>query len=137
MFAPATNRPEPAWRRWGFTVSSGLFAVRANAATAEFLASVRATGAVGDDAFNAALLTRDVSWEDREPGYQLGRANPMVCYRDALSGTGGDLTLALLPHHLFPRIPIAAPTARIRHPLGPSAPAGRMATLRAFGCWRL
>jgi len=137
VFAPATNRPEPAWRRWGFTVSSGLFAARAGSVAADFLAAVRATGAVGDDAFNAALLSRGVTWEDREPAYQLGRSNPMLCFRDTLTGTGEGLRFALLPHHLFPRLPIAAPTARIRHPLGPDAPAGRMATLRAFGCWKL
>jgi len=137
VFAPATNRPEAAWRRWGFTLSSGLFAARARSAVAEFLAAVRATGAVGDDAFNAALLARDVTWENREPGYQLGRANPMVCYREVLAGVSGDLALAVLPHHLFPRLPVAAPDARVRHPLGPDAPAARVATLRAFGCWRL
>jgi hypothetical protein len=137
VFSPATNRPTPMWRRWGFTVSSGLFGVRANEKTAAFLSAVRATGEVGDDALNAALLTRGVAWDDLEPGYQLGRANPMVCYREVLPGASDDLAVALLPHHLFPRLPIAAPTARVRHPLGPDAPAARVATLRAFGCWRL
>lgn len=144
VFSQGTNYPAEIWRRWGFVLCCGLFAVRANANTAAFFSSLRAlVERIPDDqvAVNALLEQHGVAWETAgRDAYPLEiRGQSFTAYRQMLAGTSDALGLrvGLIPHHRVPRLPIAGGDAVVRHPLGPGDPVQKAEILRAVGCWKL
>jgi hypothetical protein len=143
VFSQGTNYPAAIWRLWGFVLCCGLFAVRAGPAAADFFSAVRvATARIGDDqvAVNHLLAENALAWKaEGQAGYTRRiRDQPFTAWRRMLIGTSDtlDLRIGLLPHHLAPRLPEAAPGAIVRHPVGPGSPADKAALLASLGCWR-
>jgi len=144
IFSQGTNYPPEIWRRWGFVLCCGLFAVRANPNTAAFFAKLRAlVERIPDDqvALNALLEQHGVTWETAGLDTQKldVRGQAFTTYRKMLAGTCETLGLriGLIPHHRIPRLPIAGGDAIARHPLGPGDPMRKAEILRAVGCWKL
>jgi hypothetical protein len=133
IFSQGVNYPAPIWRQWGFVLCCGFFAVRARPAVAAFFSEVRGlVRRVGDDqvVINHLIAERGLVWAaDRQTGYDLSNKGKLF------TGPSLDLHVGLLPHHLFPRLPIAEPGAMVRHPVGPGDPIEKAAVLRQVGCW--
>jgi Nucleotide-diphospho-sugar transferase len=141
VFSQGINYPAETWRSWGFVLCCGLFAVRANPATAAFFAAVRTmTAKVGDDqvVINALLQQSGMSWRGAGlDSYELTNRHgqAFTCHRQVLPGFSDQfgLHVGLLPHHRVPRLPIAGIDALVRHPVGPAG--DPIAKLKAAGCW--
>jgi Nucleotide-diphospho-sugar transferase len=144
VFSQGTNYPAAVWQIWGFVLCCGLFAVRANPATAAFFAQVRALAArIPDDqvAVNALLAQHRIVWDkaEHESITLRVRGMPFTAYRRMLPGTCEALSLrvGMIPHDRVPRLPIAEADAVVRHPLGPGDPVLKADVLRSVGCWKL
>jgi hypothetical protein len=142
VFSQGTTHPVEIWRKWGFVLCCGLFAARARPATAAFFSSVRSLAArVGDDqvVVNFLLEQNGLTWStEGVASYELTvRTQIFTCYRQMLEGASDRLGLrvGMLPHHLVPRLPVAAPDALVKHPLGPAGASAKEPILRAAGCW--
>jgi hypothetical protein len=140
VFSQGIDYPAETWRNWGFVLCCGLFAVRANPATAAFFTAVRSIAAdLKDDqvAVNALLEQSGLSWRrDGLDSYKLTsrRGQAFTCHQQVLPGFSErfGLHVGLLPHHRVPRLPIPGVDALVRHPAGPGDPIAR---LRSVGCW--
>jgi len=140
IFSQGINYPAETWRDWGFVLCCGLFAVRANPATAAFFKAVRSmTAKVADDqvAINALLQQSGLSWRGAElDSYELinRHGQAFTCHHQVLPGFSEQfgLNVGLLPHHRVPRLPIPGVDALVRHPAGPG---DAIARLKAVGCW--
>jgi Nucleotide-diphospho-sugar transferase len=140
VFSQGIDYPAETWLNWGFVLCCGLFAVRANQATAAFFTAVRSvTADLKDDqvVVNALLEHSGLSWRpDGLDSYKLTsrRGQAFTCYQQVLPGFSArfGLNVGLLPHHRVPRLPVPGIDALVRHPAGPEDP---IAKLRSVGCW--
>lgn len=144
VFSQGTYHPEPAYGNWGFVLCCGLFGMRASPATAAFLAAVRDRARREQDdqaAVNLVLVEQQTSWQtERCSRYRQELAGRTFdCFDSVLYGRceGFGLRLALLPHHLFPRLPVKGGGALVKHPGTPRAPEEKIPVLRDVGCWAL
>jgi Nucleotide-diphospho-sugar transferase len=141
VFSQGTIWPPDVVDRWGFVVCCGLFCVRASPATAAFFESVVATMATEHDdqsAVNRMLVSDGLIWEVPESGdtrFLQGRS--FHVFDRPVRGQCGTLSVSLLPHHRFPRLPEISADTVVAHPLSPKSAEGTAQELRRLGLWRL
>lgn len=142
-FSQGTIWPPDVLAHWGFVLCCGLFAVRAGPAAASFFAAVadRMTAEPDDQiAVNRTLLQLGIVWRNTQQSVtRTWRGSPFRTFNDPVVGTCAGLSVALMPHAEFPRLPEASSRALVAHPIA-SAPAGpsqerRQSTLRRLGLW--
>lgn len=142
--SPGTVWPFEAVELWGFVLCCGFFCARATPKMASFLQQVKQTTIVHRDdqaALNRVLLKAGVDWGTDTLAYDVQevmerqfRNYDRVVFGRTVSAF--DLKLALLPQHLFQRVPRASDMALVKHPLTPKEPAAQISVLREHGCWR-
>ncbi len=151
LFSQGTVWPPDVHDRWGFVLCCGWFQARPTAAAQAFFRALEANvRESGDDqiSVNRLLVAMGAAWAtDRREGragapgllrgadYSLGfRDREVQCWREPLRGvTAGGLSVALLPHREFQRLPEAYPDALVKHYLTPKSCAHKLAALHAFG----
>lgn len=144
-FSSGTVWPKSVAKRWGFVLCCGFFAARGTRATAAFFADVaeRARTCRDDQiAVNEALVAARVRWNDRAPSQpRTWWGIPFRVFSRAVVGEATGLTVALLPHARFPRLPEVSAEALVVHPVAPrtpgnSGPERLPAVLDRLGLWR-
>ncbi len=144
VFTQGTFHPIPVWEQWGFVLCTGLFSARAGAATRAFFAELcrradRMRVTDDQETINTMLLELGVTW--RTDQVRAGQVqvldDRMTVYHDVLVGhcPALDLRIAMLPHHLFPRVPTPGDGPYVKHVLRPEDAAARIQELRDCGCW--
>lgn len=144
-FSSGTVWPKPVAKLWGFVLCCGFFAARGTRATAAFFAEVAdRVRTCRDDqiAVNEALVAARVRWSDRDTGEpRLWLGTPFRVFSRAIVGEATGLTVALLPHTRFPRLPEVSAETLVVHPValrvpGNSGPERLPPVLDQLGLWR-
>lgn len=133
--------PPKVVRQLGFVVCCGLFQLRSTPAAAALLDDVLADARQsGDDqvSMNRAIAKRIPAWswpEGETYAMEFGGERYFAA-RCTTFGEGTDgFRAALLPHHLFQRLPMDGPEAPyVKHLLTPKESAGKMQDFADAGC---
>ena len=138
VFSQGTVWPPDVHDQWGFVLCCGWFKARATAAAADFFAALaRHVSLTGDDqiSVNRLLAAQSPQWSGGKVGdYRLAFRDRWVqCWTRALRCRVGALTVALLPHQEFQRLPEDYPDAVVKHLLTPKNCAQKIALLSAAG----
>ncbi len=140
LFSQGTVWPPDVHDQWGFVLCCGWFRARPTLTARAFFqgleADVRATG---DDqiSVNRLLVLLEAQWNPpASGGYQLTfRDRTLACWSEPVRATTarGGLSVALLPHREFQRLPETSERALVKHYLTPKNCAQKLSALQAFG----
>lgn len=140
VFSQGTVWPPDIHDQWGFVLCCGWFRAKPTPAVREFFraldADVRRTG---DDqiSVNRLLAALGAEWSHSRSGeYQLAFRDRMVqCWTRPIRAVAGAglLSVALLPHREFQRLPESTPQAVVKHLLTPKNCAQKLLALRSHG----
>ncbi len=140
VFSQGTVWPPDVHDRWGFVLCCGWFRAKATPAVRDFFlaldADVRVTG---DDqiSVNRLLAALGTEWSHSRSGdYQLAfRDRVFQCWTRPIRAAAGAglLSVALLPHREFQRLPEASPHAVVKHLLTPKNCGQKLIALRNYG----
>lgn len=134
VFSPGTIQPPEAHASWGNVLCTGYFLLRANERVEEFLDHVepRMQSSGDQPSINAELLARGLVW-DPQPTYELNfRGKTILQTSSTRTGVAGGLKVALLPNHLFQRLPEESEPCVI-HPIAPKEQHEKMKVFQAMG----
>jgi hypothetical protein len=140
VFSQGTIWPPDVFSRWGFVLCCGWFWARPTPGARRFFAALGPdVAASGDDqlSVNRVLAALPMRWEcGRGPDYRLsfnGKALP--CWTEAIRGANLDasLSVALLPHREFQRLPEPSDRAMVKHYLTPKNCEQKLAVFRQLG----
>ena len=138
VFSQGTVWPPDVHAVWGFVLCCGWFRVRASSATRDYFASLAvAVQATGDDqvSVNRLLVGRSVRWHfGAAPEYALAfREHRFRVWHQAIQGVtvDGRLSICLLPHREFQRLPEPYDGAVVKHLLTPKNCQEKLVVLRA------
>lgn len=134
IFSQGTDWPLDAHERWGFVLCCGWFWIKPTPAARRFFGALKVDDENGDDqiAVNRQLARLNVQWDsgrggDYEVSINEGRAQiniplleqdrVMQCWVRPIVGrcATGSLSVALLPHREFQRLPDDAEHAVVKH----------------------
>ena len=143
-FSQGTIWPRDIVREWGFVLCCGVFLARATPDVAELFGRIGLR--IADDrddqiSFNRALREAGAIWDtDSVEAGRLRRewkGDSFFTFADPLQGRAGALSLALMPHDEFSRLPesIGARTL-VAHPLSPKNAQAKINQFVALGLWR-
>ena len=139
LFSQGTVWPPDVHDQWGFVLCCGWFYARPTLAARAFFEGLEAdVQTTGDDqvSVNRLLAAVGAQWESRPADYQLPFRDRMLqCWRSpvrATSATGG-LSVALLPHREFQRLPEDFDGALVKHFLTPKNCEQKMQVLSQLG----
>jgi hypothetical protein len=138
VFSQGTVWPPDVHEQWGFVLCCGWFRARASAAAVEFFETLRIDVAhTGDDqiSVNRVLAARQPCWSAGKQGeYRFPFRDRWVqCWTHAVQARAGSLTVALLPHQEFQRLPEDYAGAVVKHFLTPKNCQQKMSLLSAAG----
>jgi hypothetical protein len=140
LFSQGTIWPPDVHDRWGFVLCCGWFWARPSSAVLAFFRALETDVQVsGDDqmSVNRLLAAGGTHWTaDRTGDYQLPFAGRMVqCWSEPIRGQmiSAPLTVALLPHCEFQRLPESSERAIVKHFVTPKNCAQKLQVLRHFG----
>jgi Nucleotide-diphospho-sugar transferase len=140
LFSQGTIWPPDVHDRWGFVLCCGWFWARPSSALMAFFRALEAdVQASGDDqmSVNRLLAAGGAQWSvDRTGDYQLPFADRLVqCWSEPIRATlsSAVLTVALLPHCEFQRLPEVSERAVVKHFVTPKNCAQKLQVLRHFG----
>ena len=136
--------PPKAHAKWGFVLCTGLFSVRSEAATnvllERWIDDFHETGS-DQESLNRLLLSDGVTWEMNSVTSEtrLFRNRSFQTFDAPVSGicTSASLSLCLLPHMLFQRVPVEAPSPYVAHYLPDLADLPDTQALTDTGSWFL
>ncbi len=141
-----TFHPVEMLDRWGFVLCTGFFHARSTTATKRLLSEMRRQ--------SDRIAATDCQWVLNVMLDELGTVwndTNLISYRRSVSGydftcfetilpgrcAALDLSIGLLPHHLFQRDTDRDARSFVKHVRRTKDPAQRIAALRAAGCWIL
>lgn len=141
-----TLHPFDTAQSWGFVICTGFMAIRSTPPAIRFLSEFQDRAAQvletdDQDVMNHILFDAGLIWD-------AAGAEPEVNYIDGLKfhsfptpiagfSASLGLTVSLLPHSLFPRLPASGPEAYVKHTLRPVDDSLRITELKSVGCWML
>ena len=133
--------PPEVHQRFGFVLCCGLFRLRSTARTQRLLSALASHVLdTGDDqvSLNRLVAARIPTWRiARDDAYYIeGGGKRFLCSRSVIQGVGTDgLRLALLPHHLFQRVPaLSTEPPYVVHQLTRKDPAAKLQEFAHHGC---
>jgi len=143
-FSQGTIWPRDIVRDWNFVLCCGLFLARATPDVAALFrhVSLRIVEERDDQiSINRALQDAGVTWDIDPVGAGRSRREwngiSFSIFVDPLRGQAGELSLALMPHDEFPRLPESiGPRALVAHPLSPKNAKAKIERLVELGLWR-
>jgi hypothetical protein len=140
VFSQGTVWPPDVHDQWGFVLCCGWFRARPTLAARAFFEGLeRDVRQTGDDqiSVNRLLSTLGANWSHGRTGeYQLDFRDRVVqCWTRAVRAqtTAGPLSVALLPHREFQRLPEDSEHAIVKHYLTPKSCAQKLNVLREYG----
>lgn len=139
LFSQGTVWPPDVHAQWGFVLCCGWFRAQPTRATQAFFQGLEADVQVtGDDqvSVNRLLAALGAQWDRSPADYQLPfRDRMMQCWLDPVRATtaAGPLSIALLPHREFQRLPEDSAEAVVKHYLTPKNCEQKIKVLREFG----
>ncbi len=141
VISQGTVWPPDVHQQFGFVLCCGLFRLKSNAHSQRLLAelALHVTGTRDDQvSLNRLIARRAPRWqlEPKDVYYQELQGQRFLCSRSVISASGSDGTgIALLPHHLFQRLPTAsAERPYVLHPLTAKDPDAKLAQFAQCGC---
>ena len=136
MFSQGTVWPDDVHDRWGFVLCCGWFRARPSPAACRFFQALEVDIAVTADdqiSVNRLLLAWGVQWKRSTSDYRLSfRDRTVQCWHSPLTATAGSLSVALLPHREFQRLPEPG-GGIVKHYLTPKDCTLKIEALRAHG----
>ncbi len=143
-FSQGTIWPRDIARDWDFVLCCGLFLARATPDVAALFGRIglRITDERDDQiSLNRALREAGAIWDiESVAAGRLRRewnGDSFSTFADPLRGRAGALSLALMPHDEFPRLPEPiGPRALVAHPLSPKNAKAKIDRLVELGLWR-
>jgi len=140
LFSQGTVWPPDVHARWGFVLCCGWFRGLPTPAAQDFFRALQAhVIASGDDqlSVNRLLLSSGGRWSQGPVGeYALPfRDRQVQCWSQPLRLTtsSGSLSVALLPHREFQRLPEETDRAIVKHYLTPKSCAQKLRALQHYG----
>lgn len=140
LFSQGTIWPPAVHDRWGFVVCSGWFRARPTPAARAFFTDVEAdVKTTGDDqvSVNRLLAAWGLQWTRGVNGdYQLPyRERMLQCWTQTVVGmtAAGSLSVGLLPHREFQRLPDEAECTVVKHYLTPKRCDQKLRDLAEYG----
>lgn len=126
---------------WSFVLCCGLFYVRSGPLTRtlfeDLLTDIR-TSRDDQISMNKVLAERGIRWNlDRSIIYKLQyNQHEFLCSKNTVQGVSlkDGLTVQMLPHHLFQRLPMQVPDVFVRHLLTPKMHSKKMEALAGSDC---
>jgi hypothetical protein len=143
VFSQGTFWPPDIFLQLGFVLCCGWFWVKPSAgARAFFRDLIEDVASTGDDqiSVNRLLHRRSTRWLDKPADYQLAfRGQKINCWHSPQRGRSADgsLSVALLPHAEYQRLPVASDKAVVKHLLTPKRCEEKKVALRGAGLWKL
>jgi len=138
VFSQGTVWPPDVHDKWGFVLCCGWFRARPTLAARAFFEQLALeVGHTGDDqiSVNRLLSQLGARWGGGRTGeYQLAlRDRAVQCWTRPVRATVGPLSVALLPHREFQRLPEESPHVIVKHYLTPKNCEQKIRTLRELG----
>lgn len=140
IFSQGTVWPYDIHDRWGFVLCCGWFWARPTSAVRAFFQALEAhVQTSGDDqiSVNRLIAAAGARWDHSRNGdYQTPfQDRIMQCWSQPIRATmaASPLTVALLPHCEFQRLPEASDRAIVKHFLTPKNCEQKLRTLRQYG----
>jgi hypothetical protein len=137
LFSQGTVWPPDVHQRWGFVLCCGWFWARPTTLVHAFFEALeREVRTIGDDQIcvNRLLAAAGAAWQHSgRSDYQLAfQDRPIHCWSAPIRATfqAGPLTVALLPHGEFQRLPEPTDRAVVKHYLTPKNCEQKLITLR-------
>ncbi len=140
IFSTGTIWPPDVVASWGFVLCCGLFGVRAGRATADLFAEMLdRVRLVQDDqiAVNRLLAEKGTIWNAEGPSEsRQWKGREFRIFDRPITGRCNGLSISLLPHRRFPRLPEIATDTVVAHPLSSQSAGDTIRELRRLGLWR-
>lgn len=140
IFSQGTVWPPDVHDRWGFVLCCGWFLARPSAGAIAFFQALESdVRASGDDqmSVNKLLAAAGARWSRGKTGdYQMPfQDRAFQCWREPVRATlpEGPLTVALLPHCEFQRLPEVSDRAIVKHLLTPKNCEQKLLVFRRLG----
>lgn len=138
VFSQGTTWPKESLKRRGFVLCCGFFALRNGPEVREFVSkwALRAEQVRDDQrAINLLVDEEFSSWKIERP-YKLGQwGRRFKCSRSLMTTSNGSLSLAVLPHHQFPRQMVDGLEIVVAHPPSGKTLDETRDALRTHGLW--
>jgi hypothetical protein len=141
VISQGTVWPPDCHQQFGFVLCCGLFMLRSTARTQQLLGELKThVAGTGDDqvSLNRLVAKRTPQWRCKagDTYYAEALSTKFLCSRSVIRGTGSDgMRIAVLPHHLFQRVPISvAESPFVMHLLTAKEAAAKMQSFQQHGC---
>lgn len=143
-FSQGTIWPRDIAREWDFVLCCGLFLARATPDVADFFGRVSQRIVYERDdqiSINRALRDAGAIWDIGSVGSSRSRCewsgDTFSTFAHPLAGRAGAISLALMPHDEFPRLPRSIDArALVAHPLSPKNAEAKVNCFIELGLWR-
>lgn len=139
IFTQGTDWPNDVHAKWGFVLCCGWFWARSSPASHAFFDALQSDVRVtGDDQMSAnrLLAASGAQWKsDPAQAYEMrSSGREMTCWTAPIRATTPDgLSVALLPHREFQRLPEATDRAVVKHFQSPKNGADKLRMLARHG----
>jgi hypothetical protein len=138
LFSSGTVWPPDVHDQWGFILCCGWFWAKPSGATQAFFQALEAdVRRTGDDqvSVNRLLAAMGARWRtDGQGDYRLAfRDRWLQCWSNPIRAEAGSLSIALLPHVEFQRLPEDSERAVVKHYLTPKNGPQKLSVLREYG----
>ncbi len=140
VFSQGTVWPPDSHDKRGFVLCCGLFYLRNSSIVRDFVSRLtQRVRLVRDDqiAVNHLVDEEFSNWIIEDPYWVGFRNTTFVCSRTMMRAQGGDLSLAVVPHHACPRLMQGTDGVLVGHPLSGKTRAETESVLRDHGLWFL
>lgn len=138
VFSQGTTWPPKIFKRRGFVLCCGFYMIRATRSAIAFFSELVArinTDEQDQETLNYLVDDRFKDWQISEP-YQVPiRKRHFIASRQKMRSENGDLRIAVLPHHLFPRLMPEPAEVIVGHPFSGKTAADTETVLKEKKLW--
>ncbi|MES0489104.1 MAG: putative nucleotide-diphospho-sugar transferase [Leptospirales bacterium] len=140
IFSQGTVWPPDIHEKWGFVLCCGLFYVKSNIASINFMKDyLKQTITFKDDqvACNRLFYDQGITWQDSAYKLMNFKNKKFKVFENIIVGTNRDISVALLPQKLFQRLNIKHANAYVKHILSPKNSKNTKEVLKMHDCYFL
>lgn len=140
VFSQGTIWPAESLEKRGFVLCCGLYAARSNDRVKRFFGELIGRLRCNPDdqrALNLLVDERFPDWEIDRPNKHSFDGKTFISSREKMRSRNHELSLSMLPHHLFPRMVKDRSEMMVGHPLSGKNSTECEEALKKFGLWIL